>query len=131
MHTEIRILAWAAILLLVHIVAAVAYATTQYGTRWNAGARDEAVAPLNPVAARLARARDNFLETLPLAIIALIGAVVAGRTSADTALGGWIWLGARAVYLPLYWAGIPYLRTAAFLVSIFGIMMVLRPLLWA
>ena len=48
------------------------------------------------------RAQANFQETFPIAIIALLGVVVAGRTSNVTALGGWIWLGARIVYLPLY-----------------------------
>ncbi len=129
MHTEILILTWAAVLLLVHIFTAVNVKTRQYGTEWNMGARDEKMPPLNPVAARLERARDNFLESLPIAIIALTGVILAGRTSPLTALGGWIWLGARAVYLPLYWAGVPKVRTLVFLVSIVGLLMVLFPLL--
>ncbi len=129
MAEEIRILAYAAVLLLVHIFAAISLKTKQYGTEWNMGARDEVLPPLNPVAARLERARDNFMETLPIAIIALLGVVLAERTSATTALGGWIWLGARALYLPVYWAGIPKLRTAIFMVSMIGLAMVLAPLL--
>ena len=129
MQPELTILAWAAVLLLVHIFAAVILKTRQYGADWNTGARDEAMPPLDPVPARLERARDNFLETLPIAMIALVGVVVAGRTSGSTALGGWIWLGARVVYLPLYWAGVPKVRTLVFLVSLVGLGMVLRPLL--
>ena len=129
MHVEILILAWGAVLLLVHVFAAASAKTRQYGTRWNMGARDEAVPPLNPVAGRLTRAQDNFAETFPIAIIALIGVVVAGRTGPLTALGGWIWLGARAVYLPVYWAGVPGLRTVVFVVGLVGLGMVLWPLL--
>ena len=129
MHTEILILAWAALLLLVHIFTAVFYKTRQYGADWNAGARDEAMPRLAPIPARLERARDNFLETLPVAIIALLGVVLAGRTSSTTALGGWIWLGSRALYLPLYWAGVPKVRTLAFLASVIGLIMVLKPLM--
>ena len=129
MHTEILILAWAALLLLVHIFTAVFYKTRQYGPDWNAGARDEKMPPLDPIPARLERARDNFLETLPIAILALVGVVLVGRTSAMTALGGWIWLGARTLYLPLYWAGVPKVRTLVFLVSVIGLMMVLKPVL--
>jgi len=129
MPTEITILAWAAILLIVHVFAAVHLKTRQYGRSWNVGARDETVPPLNPLAGRLQRAEANFLETLPIAIIALLGVVIANRTSASTALGGWIWLGARVVYLPLYAAGIPVIRTIAFTVSIVGLAMVLKPLL--
>jgi len=55
--------------------------------------------------------------------------VLANKTSASTALGGWIWLGARAVYLPLYAAGIPVIRTIVFVVSIVGLAIVLKPLL--
>lgn len=128
MPAEVRILLYAAILLLVHIFAEAHFKTRQYGTKWNMGARDEDLPPVNPVAGRLGRARGNYLETLPIAIIVLFGVVVAGRTSDTTALGGWIWLGARIVYLPLYWAGVPVLRTIAFLVSLIGLAMVARPL---
>ena len=130
MRPEVTILAWAAVLLLVHIFSAVILKTRQYGVEWNAGARDEAMPPLDPVPARLERARDNFLETLPIAIIALLGVIVAQRTSGSTALGGWIWLGARVIYLPLYGAGVPKVRTLVFLISLVGLGMVLRPLLF-
>src|SRR3982750_4675496 len=121
MAIELRILALGALLLLIHIFAAVRFKTRQYGTKWNVGPRDEAMPPLDPVAGRLARAQANFQETFPIAIVALAGVVVAGGTSAITALGGWIWLGARIVYLPLYAAGIPVVRTVTFMISIAGL----------
>ena len=55
--------------------------------------------------------------------------VLAGRTSGATALGGWIWLGARVLYLPLYAIGVPVVRSLVFLVSLVGLGMVLWPLL--
>jgi uncharacterized MAPEG superfamily protein len=130
MPVELRILAFGAVLLLVHIIAAVQVKTKQYGRKWNVGARDDALPPLNPLAGRLARAQANFLETLPIAIVALVGVVLADRTSAATALGGWIWLGARIVYLPLYAAGVPVVRTLVWAVSVFGLIMVLWPLIF-
>lgn len=130
MAVELRIAALGAILLLVHIFAAVRLKTRQYGTAWNMGARDETVPPLNPVAGRLARAQANFLETFPIAIVALLGVVIAGRTSSWTALGGWIWLGARTIYLPLYGFGVPVVRTLVFTISLVGLGMVLSPLLF-
>ena len=129
MPTELTILAWGAVLLFVHIFAAVQAKTRQYGTKWNMGARDEALPPPAPVVGRLERARDNFLETLPIAIIALLGVVVAGKTSPTTALGGWLWLGARVVYLPLYGFGVPKVRTLVWMVSIFGLILAIKPLL--
>ena len=127
MPTEIDILCCAGLLLLVHILLPARFKTQQYGTKWNVGARDEVLPPLNPIAGRLERARDNFLETLPVAIIALVGAVLTNRTSSLTAIAGWTWLGARIAYLPLYWAGIPVLRTIVWCVSVAALLL----MLWA
>ena len=129
MAMELQIVALGALLLLVHIFAAVHLKTKQYGRKWNVGARDEALPPLDPLAGRFARAQANFQETFPIAIVALLGVVIAGRTSAWTALGGWIWLSARTIYLPLYAFGVPVVRTLVFTISIAGLVMVLWPLL--
>ncbi|BAV64040.1 MAPEG family protein [Sphingobium cloacae] len=129
MPVELKILAWGTVLLLVHIFAAAHLKTRQYGAGWNMGARDETLPPLRPMAGRLVRAQANFQETFPIAIVALIGVVLAGRTSEWTALGGWIWLGARLIYLPLYGLGVPVVRTLAFAVSLAGLVMVLMPLI--
>jgi len=130
MAVEFRILALGALLLLVHIFTATRFKTAQYGRKWNVGARDEALPPPTPVTGRIMRAQANFEETFPIAIVALIGVVLANRTSALTALGGWIWLGARVVYLPLYAAGVPVIRTIAFVISMVGLGMVIWPLLF-
>ncbi|HJT39496.1 MAG TPA: MAPEG family protein [Sphingobium sp.] len=129
MAVELKILAWGCVLLLVHIFAAAHLKTKQYGTRWNMGARDGELPPLDPLAGRLVRAQANFLETFPIAIVLLFGAVIAGRTSEWTALGGWLWLGARLVYLPLYGMGVPVVRTLAYLVSMIGLGLVFQALL--
>lgn len=129
MPVELRIAAFGAVLLLIHIVIATQLKNRQYGAKWNMGPRDEAVPPPGPTAGRMVRAQTNFLETFPIAIVALLGVVIAGRTSATTELGGWIWLGARVVYIPLYWAGVPVVRTLAWTVSIVGLVMVIWPLL--
>ena len=129
MAVELTILAWSCALLIIHIFAAAHLKTKQYGAKWNMGARDESLPPVDPVAGRLARAQGNFLETYPIAIVALLGVVIADRTNDLTALGGWLWLGARIVYLPLYGFGVPKVRTLTFMVSLIGLAMVLTPLL--
>ncbi|WAT17485.1 MAPEG family protein [Aurantiacibacter sp. MUD11] len=129
MVPELTVLALAGVLLLVHVFAAIHFKTKQYGVEWNMGARDEDTPPLNDVAARLDRARGNFLETLPLAIIALGGVVVAGKATELTAIAAWVWLGARAVYLPLYWAGIPKIRTYVWAVALVALLYALGVLL--
>ena len=129
MPIELKIAALGALLLFVHIFTATRFKTAQYGRNWNVGARDEALPPPNAMAGRTMRAQANFQESFPIAIVALLGVVLAHKTSATTALGGWIWLGARAVYLPLYAAGVPVVRTIVWTVSIAGLAMVIWPLL--
>ncbi len=129
MTTELLVLALGAILLLVHVLLAGHYRTRQYGTAWNMGARDESMPPLDPVPARLLRAQANYLETFPVAIVALLGVVLAGKTSDLTAAAAWIWLAARVVYLPLYGAGVPKWRTLVWAVGTLAIVVVLGVLL--
>ncbi|AMK17710.1 MULTISPECIES: MAPEG family protein [Sphingobium] len=129
MAVELKILAWSCVLLMAHIFAAAHFKTRQYGPKWNVGARDETLPPLEPLAGRLERAQANFLETYPIAIVTLLGVVIAGRTSEWTAIGGWLWLGARSVYLPLYAAGVPVVRTMVYLASLIGLILVLQALI--
>jgi uncharacterized MAPEG superfamily protein len=129
MPVELKILALGALLLFIHIFTATRFKTAQYGRKWNVGARDEALPPPSPVTGRTMRAQANFQETFPIAIVALLGVVLANRTSEWTALGGWIWLGARVLYLPLYAVGVPVIRTLIYTISLVGLAMVLWPLL--
>ena len=129
MAVELKIAALGAVLLFIYIFTATRFKTQQYGREWNVGARDEALPAPNPISGRTMRAQANFLETFTIAVVALLGVVVAGRTSNLTAIGGWVWLGARVVYLPLYAAGVPVIRTVVWTISMVGITMVLWPLL--
>jgi uncharacterized MAPEG superfamily protein len=131
MTTELIVLAWGCVLALVHIFAAVRVKTRQYGTKWNMGARDEALEPPPPIVGRLARAQANFYETFPLYAAAALIVSLAHLGDRATAVGALLWIGARIVYLPLYATGVPYVRTAVWAVSLLGIAMVLRPALAA
>src|SRR3954468_703936 len=131
MTTELIVLAWGCILAFVHIFAAVRFKTRQYGTKWNVGPRDEELPPPQPIVGRLARAQANFFETFPIFAAAALIVAVAGLSDRWTAFAAGLWLGARIVSLPLYATGVPMLRTIAFLVSVAGIALVLRPALAA
>jgi uncharacterized MAPEG superfamily protein len=131
MNAELVVLAWGCVLAIVHIFAAVRVKTRQYGTKWNMGARDEALEPPQPIVGRLARAQANFFETFPIYAAAALIVSVAHLGNRWTAIGAWLWLGARLAYLPLYALGIPVVRTIAFLVSVVGIAFVLYPALAA
>lgn len=129
MPTELLVLGLAAVLLVIHIQVAIRAKTSQYGVTWNTGARDEDVPPLGDVPARLERARDNYLETLPIAVIALFGVVLADKMSEVTAIASWVWLAGRAIYLPLYWIGVRYWRTVVWAIAMIALLVVLGVLL--
>lgn len=125
MTSELTVLALGALLLVAHIMLAVHFKTRQYGKDWNMGARDGDLPPLNPIAGRLERARDNFAETFPVAIVALLAVTLAGKTSVVTEVAAWTWLAARVIYLPLYWTGVPKVRTLVWTVSLLALLLLL------
>jgi uncharacterized MAPEG superfamily protein len=129
MSIELRILCWSIFLGLVYVFTAVGLATWQRGLKWNTGNRDGDTKPLTGVAARAVRANSNFLETFPFFATAVLGVVVASRATAHTALGAEIYFWARCAYLPVYLAGIPYLRTLVWVVSLWGMLQVIEGLL--
>jgi len=131
MTTELDVLAWGCVLAIIHIFAAVRVKTRQYGTIWNMGARDETLPPPQPLVGRLARAQANFFETFPIFAAAVLIVSFARLGNDLTALGAWLWLGARLLYLPIYALGIPKIRTLIFLASVIGIALVLWPALAA
>lgn len=128
MATELKMLGWAVALGLVYVFLAAGLATQQRGLRWNAGNRDGEVKPLTGPAARAARANQNFFETFGFFAAAVLAVVLAQRNTAHTALGAQIYVWARAAYLPIYVIGVPYLRSAVWLVAFWGLLQVLEGL---
>lgn len=75
------------------------------------------------LAARLGRAKDNYLETLP-AFLALALVAIARNGEAVLALAGArTYLIARLLYIPAYASGVILLRSLVWLASIAGLMM--------
>ena len=124
MTIELQMLAWSILLGLAQILLAAALMTHQRGLKWNTGARDGQAASLSGVAARMERASRNFLETFPFFIAAVLAVVLTQRTSPETALGAQVYFWARLAYVPLYAAGIPYVRTLVWAVSLWGLLQV-------
>ena len=124
MSIELKMLGWSICLGLLHIAIAATLATQQRGLKWNASARDGVPVPLTGIAARVDRASHNFLETFAFFAAAVLAVVIAQKTSPSTALGVQLYFWARLVYLPVYAAGIPYLRTLIWVVSLWGFLQV-------
>lgn len=121
---ELIHLAAAIIIGIVTLIWAAATARGQQNLAWAAGARDEAMPPLTGVAGRLERAFRNFMETFPFFAAALLAAIVAQKTGLLTFWGSALYVIARALYVPIYAAGIRLVRTLVWFVSIIGLAMV-------
>lgn len=128
MAIELKMLAWAIALGLLQIAIAASFSTVQRGLAWNTSPRDTPAAPLTGVGGRIDRAYRNMLETFPYFAAAVLAVIATQKTSAHTALGAELYLGARVVYVGIYAAGIPYLRTLVWTASMVGIVMVLLAL---
>jgi uncharacterized MAPEG superfamily protein len=121
---ELKMLAIAAIIGLVQLLWAAAAANTQTGLAWYVGARDEPK-PLTGMAARLQRAFANYRETFPIFAAVLLATYLAGKMGSLTVDGSILYVVARAVYVPLYAFGVPYVRSLVWGASLVGIVMVL------
>lgn len=117
------------VLLFVHIGAQAIAATSELGSAWNAGPRDEGARPQGVVAGRAERALRNYLETYPAFALLAAASIGAGAADGIGLIGGFLWLLARIVYLPLYLAGIPYWRSLVWLAAVLGLVLMAARLL--
>lgn len=124
MSTEFWCLFLAMVLALVHLTAASFSFKAQVGNRYAVGARDEDLRPTG-VAARLDRAQRNFLETFPVFVAAVLMVHLLGREDWLSEVGAVIYVAGRALFLPLYAAGVPWIRTFSWNLATFGLAMVM------
>jgi uncharacterized MAPEG superfamily protein len=117
---------WLSIVLgLVQLVLAVLPSLAARGLPWAAGPRDEPGAALGKIGGRLERAFRNFLETFVFFAAAVLMAQALGRHGGNIGLGAQVYFWSRLAYVPAYAAGIPFLRTLLWGVSVVGIVLVL------
>ncbi|OOG42632.1 MAPEG family protein [Rhodanobacter sp. C05] len=128
MTTELSMLCWSVVLGLVQIAIAATFSVSQRGLGWAAGARDAVLPPLTGIGGRFDRARANFLETFPLFLAVVLAGHLLQRHDNMTVLGTQLYFWSRLVYVPLYAAGVAYVRTLAWAVSIVGIVLLLGAL---
>jgi uncharacterized MAPEG superfamily protein len=125
MTFDLWMLAGSILLGLIHAGAQSFAYKAQVGNAYTVGARDEAK-PATGVAGRLERALRNFIETFPLFLGAIVVVHLSGRYRAGSIadVGSALYLMGRALYLPLYWAGVPNLRTVAWQIATVGIVLI-------
>ncbi len=127
--TEITVLGWSVVLLLVQVVVQ-ASAAADLGPKYLLSPRDENRVSRSVAAGRLLRALRNLLETYPAFVALALALVVTGKAGGIGATGAWLWLIARVFYLVLYAAGIPVARTIAWFASIVGLVLKLIRLIF-
>ncbi len=127
MSLDLKMLAAAALLTLAQTIPYLIAVFWFGGFRVAAGNRDE-LPSLPNWAHRSERAQRNMIANfVPFAVLVLV-AQQAGLANAETATGAVVFFWARLAYAIIYIAGIPYLRTVAFIVSIGGLIDIARVL---
>jgi uncharacterized MAPEG superfamily protein len=128
MKPEMTWLLAAVVLAFAQMLLAVQGAMMQVGLQKFAGNRDD-LPPITGWAGRAARAHRNMLENLVLFAVLILVAVAADKTNAMTLLGAQIFFWARLVYAGVYVAGIPWLRTGVWTVSVVGMLLIFLQLI--
>lgn len=135
MTIELQILAWSVVLGLIYLSAAAIAITKVRGAEWNVSARDARKPELTGVPARLDRALQNFKETFPFFVAAVVitefVSRTTGRQNSLSVIGAHLYLWSRVIYLPLYAFGVPVLRTFVWIASVVGILLVLSTAFFA
>jgi uncharacterized MAPEG superfamily protein len=123
MTPELLYLVWSAALTLVLAVIAVSGATLEVGLPRLAGNREN-MPEMSGWAGRAARAHRNILESLILFAILVFTARLVNVSNAMTLLGAQLFFWGRVAHAIIYIIGIPWLRTAAWLVSVVGLLLI-------
>ena len=123
MTPELKYLVWSAVLTFVLVLIAASGAQLQVGLEKLAGNR-EGLPEMTGWAGRAERAHRNMLENLILFAILVLVAQAVGVRNGMTLLGVQLFFWGRVAHAVLYIAGIPWARTAAWGVSVIGLILI-------
>lgn len=126
----LTLLAWSVVLLVFHVGLQGILATQELGSAWNAGPRDEHKEPSGKIAGRAERASRNFRETYPAFVGLVLALAIKGDPGGWGLVGAWMWFICRLVYIPLYLAGVPYIRSLVWLGSLTGLLIMVSRLIF-
>ncbi len=117
---ELSVLLW-----LAHVLCNAITARAEFGDYYLFTPRDEEKKPKGVAFGRAKRALTNYIENFVPFVALDLALIATGQTGG---LGATIWLLGRIAYLPIYMAGTVYVRTAAWAVSVVGLLMMLARL---
>lgn len=129
LSTEMTLLGWSVVLLLVQIVLQASASAMETGLPYALTPRDERREPRSAMTGRLDRGLRNLLETYPAFVALALAIEITGQAGGMGAIGAQIWFWARVLYVPVYALGIPVVRTILWTASVVGLVMMLIELL--
>jgi len=130
MTTLLQILVWATVLTWVAIMAAAVLRNREWtleGMLVGLSNRDK-LPEATPLGGRAVRAANNTLENFVLFAALALTAHAVG-VDEEATLGAQVFFWARLVYLPVYWAGITYVRSLIWGVGTAGLAMILMAII--
>lgn len=127
MTLDASLLVLAVIIFIVQVMVQGVFSNLEHKPKELLGPRDQLSD--GKLAARAKRANQNMIEALWMFVPLMLVAIALERTNEMTALGGWLFVVGRAVFAPLYWFGVPVLRTLAWVAALAGIVLVLLQVL--
>jgi uncharacterized MAPEG superfamily protein len=128
MTPELVYLLWSVALTVALVVIAVLGATQQLGLPKLAGNREH-MPEVTGWAGRAERAHRNMLESLVLFAVLVLLARALNISNSMTVLGAQLFFWGRLAHAVLYIAGIAWVRTAAWAVSVVGLVLIFLQLI--
>lgn len=128
LSADLMLLVWSVALCVIQMLIAGGAKKVQVGAAALAGNRENLPAATG-IAGRAQRAHSNMLENIGLFAALVLVAHVSGRANEMTALGAQLFFWGRVVYAVVYLAGIPWLRTGVWFVSMVGLVLIFLQLL--
>ncbi len=125
---ELSLLIWAAALTVVQMFVSALGSISQIGLTALAGNRDN-LTETTGWASRAQRAHKNMLESIAVFAILVLSANVMNISNDMTVLGAQLFFWGRVAFSIIYLAGIPWVRTAAWGVSLVGLILIFLQLI--
>ena len=123
MTTDLWALAAALLLAAVQLTLSSVLSLRQLGGAWIAGPRDEP-REVTGTSGRFVRAYRNLLEILPQFVAALFLVHASQTAGSLTAVGAWLFVIARVLYIPAYAYAPPGVRPVCWLAAWVGILII-------
>jgi len=127
MMTTVQALVWSGILTFLMLVLGLVLRTQAWSPSGLMIAFSDRATVVTPVGigGRADRAANNMIEAMVMFLAVVLAASIAGKAP-QAALGATVFFWARLIYWPVYLAGIRVLRTLVWLVSIVGLVLIIK-----